>query len=98
MVTTKGRIKAGTFVGPKLEHYTSTGSLDFTNAVSAQNFFDLISASAASSPAIPKAQIALIGELKTAGNPQRFALYAGSGWTAALLASYTGQTVVEVTY
>ncbi len=99
MVTTTGRIKAGTFVGPELTHYTSTGSFNFTNPVHATLFFELIAGfPTAGQPGARAAQIAIIGELKTAGNPQRFALEAGSGWTTAHMSTLTGQTVVEVAY
>ena len=99
MVTTTGRIKAGTFVGPELTHYTTTGGMNFTNPVHAALFFELIAGfPTAGQPGARAAQIAIIGELKTASGTQRFALEAGSGWTAAHMSTLTAQTVVEVPY
>ena len=100
MVATTGTIKAGTFVGPELEHYTSTGGLNFQSPNNCRAFFELISgAPTGGQPQTwPHAQIVLIGELQTAGNPQKFAIEAGSGWTAALMSTATGQTITKVTY
>ena len=98
MVATTGRIKAGAVFGPEIVHYTATGGLNFQSS-QAEAFFDLISGyPTAGQPDPPSAQIVLIGELQTPGNPQRFALEAGSRWTPALMSYLTGMTVVEFTY
>ena len=103
MVETTGRIKAGSVYGPDLEHYIVTASgPDFTDGAAADTvqFFDIIT-QLQYRPECRVAQIVLIGELKTTGhatNGQKFALEAGSGWTAATLTICCGCTIADYTY
>tara|TARA_B110001454_G_C12286899_1_gene253562 strand:- start:24 stop:320 length:297 start_codon:yes stop_codon:yes gene_type:complete len=98
MVATTGRIKAGTFVGPELEHYT-TSAFNFLNPATCWAFFGIINQSHDGGPADwPAGEIALIGELKALGNPVRFALVAGSGWPAASLTTALGVAITDYTY
>ena len=100
MVATTGRIQSGTFVGPELEHYIVTaGGPNFNTVASAEAFFNIITDVFLGSPIT--AQIVLIGELKTTGhatNGQKFALAAGSGWTAASLSTSLGCTIADNPY
>ena len=104
MVATTGSIKAGVMIGPELEHYIVTASgPNFTVPSSTiEAWFGIINQSHSGGPADwPAGEIALIGELKTTGhatNGQKFALVAGSGWTAAKLSAVLGCTIADYTY
>ena len=98
MVATTGRIKAGTFVGPELDHYTCS-TFNFLSPAATAAFFGIINQSHNGfAPGAPAGEIALIGELKALGNPVRFALVAGSGWTAASLTTALGVAITDYTY
>ena len=99
MVATTGRIEAGFFAGPELEHYT-TSAFNFLSPTACAAFFGIINQSHHGMPAggSPAGEIAIIGELKALGNPVRFALVAGSGWTAASLTTALGVTITDYTY
>ena len=104
MVATNGSIKAGSFTGPELEHYiVSNGGPNFTlGGADVASFFGIMNQSYFGGPADwPAGEIALIGEFKTTGhivNGQKFALVAGSGWTAASLSTALSCTIMQKVY
>ena len=102
-IRVNGGVVSGEVTGRELEHYIVTaGGPNFTNGLAASTvqFFDIIT-HMQYRPECRVAQIVLIGELKTTGhatNGQKFALEAGSGWTAATLTLCCGCTIADFVY